>query len=163
MIRIVAAELARLVAAAEAAYPDECCGLLAGHADGAGPARAITVTAVYPSRNLAAEPRRHFEIDPALRLRLQRELRGGSDQVVGLYHSHPDGRAQPSPTDLDRAWEADLAWLVTAVQGGRAILTAAHVLDIAVTVSFRHVPLVTTDWQTPVARPLRPEDGIAFD
>ena len=163
MIRIAADQLAQVVAAAEAAYPQECCGLLSGRADGAGEARAITVTAVHPSRNLAAEPLRNFEIEPALRLRLQRELRDRGDSVVGLYHSHPDGRAQPSATDLDRAWEPDLAWLITAVQGGHAILTAAHVLDVGAQVSFRHVPLVTDDWQAPASRAVRPEDGHRFD
>lgn len=163
MIRIAATELAQVVAAAEAAYPQECCGLLSGRSQGAGAAREITVTAVYPSPNLAPEPRRNFEIDPALRLRLQRELRDRGDSVVGLYHSHPDGRAQPSPTDLDRAWETDLAWLITAVHGGSAILTAAHVLDVAAQVTFRHVPLVTADWQAPASRAARPEDGVSFD
>lgn len=163
MIRIAAEQLAQVVAAAEAAYPQECCGLLSGRAQGSGAARAITVTAVHPSPNLASEPQRSFEIDPALRLRLQRDLRDRGDRVVGLYHSHPDGRAQPSSTDLDRAWETDLAWLITAVQGGRAILTAAHVLEVGPQVSFRHVPLVTADWQAPPVRARRPEDGVAFD
>lgn len=163
MIRIAAADLARVVAAAEAAYPLECCGMLAGRAEGTGAARAITVTAVHPSANIAAEPRHSFEIDPVLRLRLQRELRGSGDTVVGLYHSHPDGRAQPSATDLDRAWEPDLVWLITAVHGGQAILTTAHLLDVGTQVCFRHVPLVTQDWSDPAARAARPEDGIAFD
>jgi proteasome lid subunit RPN8/RPN11 len=163
VIRIAAADLARVVAAAEAAYPQECCGLLAGRAEGKGADRAITVTAVHPSSNIAREPHHTFEIDPALRLRLQRELRDSGDSVVGLYHSHPDGRAQPSATDLDRAWEPDLAWLITAVQGGQAILTTAHVLEVGAQVAFRHVPLVTQDWQPPASRAARPEDGIAFD
>lgn len=163
MIRIAAAELARVVAAAEAAYPEECCGLLAGRLVGAGADRTITVTAVHPSSNIAREPQRSFEIDPALRLRLQRDLRTSGETVVGLYHSHPDGRAQPSATDLDRAWEPDLAWLITAVRAGQAILTTAHVLDVGAAVAFRPVPLVTSDWQDPATRPARPEDGIAFD
>ena len=119
VIRIVPEALRQLVDHAEAAYPSEACGLLVGNAE-------RLVQRIEPSRNLAAEPRHRFEIDPRLRLTLQRGLRGSGRDVVGLYHSHPDGASHPSASDLEKAWEPALVWLIVAVVGGQAIQVTAH-------------------------------------
>ncbi len=109
---------ARLRAAAEAAYPRECCGLLVGRE--VADAR-IAVRRVIESPNVA-DPRRadRFEVDPRVRLAVMRETEGGPDRLIGHYHSHPDGPAKPSPTDQEMAFEPDLIWLIIAVAGGRA-------------------------------------------
>ena len=125
MIVFPAAELARLRAACAAAYPDEACGLLVGRIDGA----AYRVSRLEPSRNLAADRRHAFEIDPRLRLAQQRALRGSGEAIVGLYHSHPDGSDRPSATDLENAWEPELVWVIAAVAGGRVGAVSAHLLD----------------------------------
>lgn len=91
----------RILAEARAAFPRECCGLLEG--DGA------RIAAIHPTRNLATEPDR-FEIDPAEQFRL---LRAGR-RIVGCYHSHPGGLAEPSPRDAERASEAGFLWLIAA-------------------------------------------------
>ena len=124
---------------AEAAYPNECCGLLSG-AEEAGIAY---VDGIHESENVADEPARRFEIDPALRLRLQRTLRQGGRRVVGIYHSHPTGLAHPSPRDLEAAWEPDLVWLVIGIRKGQVMQSAAHVLTTAEgEARFVEIPLV---------------------
>jgi proteasome lid subunit RPN8/RPN11 len=62
---IAPAGLRAIVDAAEAAYPEECCGLLVGHIGARG---RVEVREVHASRNLAGDPRRAFEVDPGLRL-----------------------------------------------------------------------------------------------
>lgn len=128
MIVLEPGQMAEITAAAEAAYPEECCGLLVG--SGAGPPEpGYRVSRVVVSENKALGGRdTRFEVDPALRLALQRQLRGGPDSVIGLFHSHPDGAAEPSPRDLDSAWEPELVWLIVAVSAGRVTRAAAHVL-----------------------------------
>ncbi len=127
MIHITIADLERIEAAGVAAYPDECCGLLVGHDIEAG---GIEVVRVVMSRNVEPdEPQARFEIDPALLIALQRELRGTGERIVGHYHSHPDHPAQPSAEDAKRAWQPEMAWLITSVIGGEAAETTAHVLD----------------------------------
>jgi len=150
MISLPLAFLRTITDAAETAYPTECCGLLVGREDGAG---SLIVTRIVESRNLA-DPGRNdrFEIDPQIRFDVMREL--GSDaapdshrhRIIGHYHSHPDHPAQPSETDLSFAFEPDLVWLITAVIGGQAIQTTAHVVDSGGR-QFREIPLRTTDWQ----------------
>ncbi len=117
--------LARLQSAAEEAYPRECCGLLVGHSDGGD----FTVTRVEPSANVepTGAPDR-FEIDPTLRIRLQRKLRGGPDAILGHYHSHPDHEPSPSDTDRAMAYEPEMVWLITAVAAGVAGASRAFII-----------------------------------
>lgn len=149
MILISPSDLKAVVDAAEDAYPEEACGLLVGSVRGNGD---IVVTRIHPARNVAAEPRHRFEVDPALHLMLQRESRAGGARIIGVFHSHPDHGAQPSATDLAQGVDPDLVWLITSVIGGQAVLTSAHVLDFRAS-QFRPVPLRTTDWQPYPSRP----------
>ena len=114
-VRLTQAQLRAIERAAEAAYPEEACGLLVGQS---APDGSCRVSAVEASANVAAPPRtRRFEVDPKLRLRLERALRDGPDSVVGVYHSHPDGSAAPSTTDIAMIFEPAMVWLITAVDG----------------------------------------------
>ena len=140
-MRIARGALRAVAAACEAAYPEEACGLLSGVA-AAGEWR---VRAAHPSANLAADPRTTFEVDPALRLRLHRTLRGAGEDVVGVFHSHPDSPAEPSPRDLERAWEPDLAWLILSVVGGRAAAPAAAHRVVGRGARFAAMPLAVDD------------------
>lgn len=122
-LRLTPAQLRTIEAAAEAAYPEEACGLLVGRR---APDGGWRVGAVEASANVAEPPRtRRFEVDPRLRLRLERRLRGRPDSIVGLYHSHPDGAAEPSERDRAMVFEPALIWLITAVGRNRAPATRA--------------------------------------
>jgi proteasome lid subunit RPN8/RPN11 len=120
-LRVSPSLLKAMADAAEAAWPHECCGLVVGHGN---LARRLVASA-----NLSPSPATRFEIDPALRLRLQRDLRSTGESVIGLHHSHPGGPARPSAHDLAGAWEPGLVWLITAVLDGQAVQTAAFRLS----------------------------------
>ncbi len=122
-IILPAAQAAAIARAAETAWPDECCGLLTGRAlSGAGAATRIEIARAVATRNVAADPKNRFEIDPQTWL----DLEMGPEQIVGLYHSHPSGTAEPSPRDFAAAWGDRLVWLITAVEDGRAGETRAY-------------------------------------
>lgn len=93
------------------AAPMEGCGLLFG--DGA--VRRASVTA-----NVAADPARHFEIDPAALIAALRNERQGEERVMGYWHSHPSGDASPSATDAAMAAPDGRLWLIV----GGGVLTA---------------------------------------
>ena len=96
----------QLLEAAAGAAPEECCGLLLG--------RPGQIEAAVPARNVAADRTRSFEIDPALLLRTHRDARGAGQQVIGHYHSHPNGSAEPSKRDAARAVENGQLWVIVA-------------------------------------------------
>ena len=106
---VLAAALARrILDEAKTALPGEVCGLLIGIVRGG----ICTIERIERSDNLAADKRREFEIDPKLQFRLLRELRGSGRDVVGVYHSHPDGEAIPSQTDAARALDTGFVWVI---------------------------------------------------
>jgi proteasome lid subunit RPN8/RPN11 len=109
----------QLTLQARAAFPRECCGLIEGSCNG----DEIRATALYPTRNLAIEPDR-FEIDPAAHFALLRGLRGTGREILGCYHSHPNGRPELSPRDRKGAAEEDFVWLVAAIAAGEVTLAA---------------------------------------
>jgi proteasome lid subunit RPN8/RPN11 len=154
MIILGREHLRRIADEAEAAYPRECCGLLAGRVRSNGD---VEVVRVHPSANLGKQPDR-FEIDPRLWVDLSRALGKGPTKVVGLYHSHPDRPAQPSAVDLGAAWGEELVWVIVSVvgpgeagQAAQAVHVTAHILDHGGR-QFRLVELRTDDWQPYPAR-----------
>jgi proteasome lid subunit RPN8/RPN11 len=118
VIRLDKAHLDLIRAEAERAWPAECCGILVGCRDAGG---AVLVTSVHPAPNLMASEREdRFEIDPRSRLQVMRQAEAEGLEMVGHYHSHPNGREEPSPSDLAMAHEPDLIWMIAPVSAGRA-------------------------------------------
>ena len=105
---------------AAAALPRECCGLVEGVCEG----RAARAAALHPLPNTAPEPDR-FEIDPSAHIALLRRLRGTGRQIIGCYHSHPNGRPEPSPRDLAGAGETGFLWLIAALERADAMAQLA--------------------------------------
>ncbi|MFP4004148.1 MAG: M67 family metallopeptidase [Alphaproteobacteria bacterium] len=127
---------------ARKAGAEECCGLLVGHVAGA---RGV-VTASVASPNRAADPRTSFEIDPALLLESQRHLRAAGQVVLGHYHSHPRGPADPSAADAERAWVPGHVWLIAAPDRSREkwTFTAHLALEEKGRVSLRPLEILET-------------------
>jgi proteasome lid subunit RPN8/RPN11 len=98
-----------------AAAPREACGLLFGTAE--------RVDGVMAAINVAEDPERHFEIEPAALFAAIRAERSGGPKLVGYYHSHPTGRAEPSATDRAMSGKDGKLWVIVAgdaVTGWRA-------------------------------------------
>lgn len=72
-----------------------------------------------PATNIAEAATRRFEIDPAELLALHRSCRERGLEVVGYYHSHPDGKPQPSELDRRQAWP-ETSYLIVVVDRGEA-------------------------------------------
>jgi proteasome lid subunit RPN8/RPN11 len=83
----------------------EVCGLLLGEGD--------RITAIRAAANVAAEPHRTFELDPAVLIAAHRAARAGGNAILGHYHSHPGGDPQPSACDAAAAAAGEL-WMVIA-------------------------------------------------
>lgn len=126
MIRFSPEALAGLRRHAEERYPEECCGVLLGRADGAGRTVALALRCQNQRRD---QPGRRYEIAPAQILAAARLGRQRGQEIVGFYHSHPDGPARPSATDLDEAHWPGCAYVITAVPAGRAGETRSFLLE----------------------------------
>lgn len=65
--------------------------------------------------NVAPDPLRHFEIDPAALIAAHRASRAGGLAVLGYFHSHPNGLARPSATDARAAAGDGRIWAILAL------------------------------------------------
>ena len=112
MIRLVlhAQQRAQIEREARVAFPRECCGLIEGVRGGA----LIRAIAVHATRNNSTETDR-FEIDPAEHFVLLRAARAVGHEIVGCYHSHPNGKPDPSERDRNGSSEEGFIWLIAAL------------------------------------------------
>ena len=97
---------AAILKAARQAHPNEACGLLLG--------TAAHIETALPTANVHPEPQRHFEIDPAALIAAHKAARAGGPQVIGYFHSHPNGLARPSATDAAQASGDGRIWAIAA-------------------------------------------------
>ncbi len=126
MLKIAAPALDAIRLHAEQAYPRECCGILLGRrAD----EERIVLEAVACA-NVAQPPSavRRYTIAPEDLIRMQREGRERTLEIVGFYHSHPDHPARWSAADLAEAYWPGCSYLIVTVDHGRAAETKSFML-----------------------------------
>lgn len=109
-VEVTSDVIARLHEESASAHPRECCGILVGEA-GQGIDR---IEEAIPAANVAADPTRHFEIDPATLLAAHKTARQGGAKVLGYYHSHPVGHPVPSATDCEHSTGDLRVWAIIA-------------------------------------------------
>jgi len=109
----------------EAAYPEECCGVLLGSVS--GEERRVLEAAPLPNTRREERGRR-FLIAPRDYRAAEREAEARGLLLLGFYHSHPDHPARPSQYDLEHAlpWHS---YVIVAVAGGRAADASSWVLS----------------------------------
>jgi len=69
------------------------------------------------NRDRAAD---RYQLDPVEFQRVDREMRPGKQDIIGIFHSHPDCPARPSPTDLSSAW-AEYAYIIVSICKGSTV------------------------------------------
>lgn len=91
---------ARIVAYAIAEYPRECCGyvLAIGHHE-----------RVFRCHNASAEPEKHFRITPD-----EYAIADALGRIIGVYHSHPNRRPDPSQADRAACERMGVPWHIYA-------------------------------------------------
>lgn len=127
-VAITAHAAACIRAASLAAGSHEACGLLFG--------QVAHVIEASVARNVAADPARCFEIDPAALFAAHRRGREGPLALIGVWHSHTNGTLFPSA--LDAAGVTDPAWLWLIESGGKL---AGFLPDSSVPARFRPICL----------------------
>lgn len=88
------------------AFPEECCGFLFGVLHDTG----WVLQEIRAARNLSPAPRTGFLFDGREQAKALRDADAMKLEVIGYYHSHPNGRRGPSPTDFI-LWGGDPKYL----------------------------------------------------
>ncbi len=81
-------------------FPYECCGLLIGEVEG----EEAVVLETIETRNVHEGDRRvRYQVDPMMYYEAEKRAEEEGLEVIGVYHSHPLGRPEPSVIDLENA------------------------------------------------------------
>jgi proteasome lid subunit RPN8/RPN11 len=125
MLRIQFSDYENLRAHGERTYPHECCGVLLGHTeDGVNVVEEI----VEAGNTRTDSAHNRYNIAPVELIRIQRQARAKSLDIVGFYHSHPDHPAHWSATDHAEAHWLGCSYLITRVAQGKAEVTNSFLL-----------------------------------
>lgn len=105
---------------AASTYPEECCGIMLGYLAN----ESKTVVEVIPTENAWSKQesggkRRRYAIAPEFMLKIQKEARSSSLNIIGIYHSHPDNPAIPSESDRTQAWQ-EYSYIIVSVPNKKA-------------------------------------------
>ena len=114
MLRIQYSDYELLRKHGERTYPHECCGVLLGRSvDGVNEVAEI----VEAGNTRTDSAHNRYNIAPVELVRIQRQARAKSLDIVGFYHSHPDHPAQWSSTDIAEAHWLGCSYVITRVAG----------------------------------------------
>lgn len=83
--------------------PEEACGLLAGKDN-----RVTLVISVTNELHSAIR----FRMDPVEQLKAFQMIEDRGIDMLGIYHSHPNGPLMPSQTDIAEAYYPDVVHLI---------------------------------------------------
>ena len=110
--------LDKICGCCSSAYPEECCGLLIGEfQDGSVLKKVISARA---TNNVFQKKERYhrYTVDPMEYLAVETEAERLGQEVVGIYHSHPDAPPRPSRFDQSFAWP-ELSYVIIETKEGK--------------------------------------------
>ena len=115
-MRIPATLIETIKSEAEETYPEECCGILIGTANGTG----MKIARLFVTQNVHSDNKaRRFMISPEDFKSAEKTAREENAEIIGFYHSHPDHPAVPSDHDMEYAWPWYL-YLIVSVEDGNS-------------------------------------------
>jgi len=128
MLRLSSELEKKIRADGEAAYPNECCGVLIGEVDNAG-IKTVKSTLTIDNAREDGEQYHRFLITPEDMMKAEQTARANKLDVIGFYHSHPDHPSAPSGYDKDHALPF-YSYVIVSVDKGKAqVLTSWELTD----------------------------------
>ena len=105
-------------------WPEEACGLVGG--------REGRAARLYPVENTRHSPV-VFEMEPIQQIKAMLAMEAEGLELIAIYHSHPDGPARPSATDVANAYYPDAVQLIISLADrARPSVHAFTIVDGAV-------------------------------
>ncbi len=104
VIRVRDEDIQRMIDHSKKERPYEACGILAGKVRN----ETVEVTRVYECDNVHPNPTVEYFVKPEDQLRIFLEVEEDEDMdLVGFYHSHPEGPDSPSQIDASNNYWPD--------------------------------------------------------
>jgi proteasome lid subunit RPN8/RPN11 len=120
-IRLTKALFDRMIAHCRSEYPHEACGMFSGR-DG-------IAERIYEMPNIESSPVSYL-VDSQAQFRAMKEMRENGEEMVSIYHSHPQSRPYPSQKDVRLAYYPDAIYIIVGLgDGERPEARAYTILD----------------------------------
>lgn len=117
----------QIIAQARSGSPREICGMMGG--------RGSEVLRVFAAKNVD-DSDTTYKIDPAEQFKIMKQLREEGLELVGIYHSHPETEAYPSPTDKRLAFYPEAHYVIVSLANeDEPVVRAFKIVDGVVTES----------------------------
>lgn len=71
---------------------------------------------IFEATNAAQNLATAYEIAPQELFSLVRKIRSAGLELMGIYHSHPNGKNEPSPRDIELAYYPDTSYIIVSPQ-----------------------------------------------
>jgi proteasome lid subunit RPN8/RPN11 len=110
---------------------EEICGLLFGSLSLTS--NQPPVTQIVAIDNITAHPAARYEMHPAQLVTAQLQAARQGLELVGIYHSHPNGQPIPSSIDVSEAHYLDAVYLIVVLQDDDARFAAWSIVNDEVT------------------------------
>jgi proteasome lid subunit RPN8/RPN11 len=123
VIRLTDAITSRIRSEAEDAYPNECCGFILGSIAKDDSREASKILPVTNARE-SEEQYHRFIIEPEDFMNAEMQARERKQDVIGIYHSHPDHPAVPSLYDREHALPFYSYVIVSVRKGASSDMTS---------------------------------------
>ena len=132
MIEIAQNVYTQMIEHANAGYPNEACGILAGPPlTAAGGNEKATV--FFPMKNLDESSISYF-MDPKDQLIVFKKMRETGVEMKGIFHSHVSSEAYPSQKDVRLAFYPDASYLIVSLaERKKPILRSFKIVEERVT------------------------------
>jgi proteasome lid subunit RPN8/RPN11 len=107
-IKIPAVLKSRILEQALSRPVEEVCGLAGGTGN--------LVKTIYPVTNIATDTKHQFLMAPEEQFEIMRSMRESGEEMIGIYHSHPESLAEPSATDIEMAAYPDVFYFIISLR-----------------------------------------------
>ncbi|MBE6022638.1 MAG: M67 family metallopeptidase [Cellulosilyticum sp.] len=125
MIKLLKADLEKMIKHAKSELPNEACGLIAGTIDG----DSKEVKKVYYLTNID-HSNEHFSIDPNEQLATIKDIRVNGLKLIGNWHSHPESPSRPSEEDKRLAYDSSASYMILSLMDyDNPVLNSFHIAN----------------------------------
>lgn len=111
-------------------FPEECCGLMFGNSSENYDNGAREVKRIRRMDNAFDSSQRfhRYSLDPREFLKEEKSAEEKGEEIIGVYHSHPNAPAKPSEFDRTHAWP-ELSYVIVEVVNGKILETNSWILN----------------------------------
>lgn len=107
-----------MIAHARSEYPNECCGYVLGVGN--------TCEYVYKMTNIDHSPV-HFSFDPKEQFSAIKYARSNQQELLVVYHSHPDTAPELSEEDMRLLNDPNMVYVIVSLKDNQPVLKAFRI------------------------------------